>query len=283
MRAGAGWLVALLMVALLLLVPGPSAGGGAGTLTPQAYLPLAGGGPAGWWVPDVRTSWQWQLIDLPVDPGYEVALYDIDLFDNEAAVVADLHARGRRVVAYVSAGSWEDWRPDADQFPEAVRGLPLAGWPGERWLDVRQIEVLGPLMEARLDLAVQKGFDGVEWDNVDGYANATGFPLTYEDQLAYNILLAQAAHARGLSVALKNDLDQVPDLVAYFDWALNEECFSYDECDALQPFLDAGKAVMVVEYELETSQFCPQANAQGFNAMRKHWALDAWQAPCWYP
>jgi hypothetical protein len=236
---------------------------------------------SGWWIPDPRTAWQWQLTDLPVDPAYDVALYDIDLFDNDAAVVADLHRRGRRVVAYVSAGSWEDWRPDAVRFPEAVRGAPLADWPGERWLDVRQLDVLGPLMEARLDLAVQKGFDGVEWDNVDGYANATGFPLTYEDQLAYNIFLSEAAHARGLSVALKNDLEQVPDLVAYFDWALNEECFSYDECAALQPFLDAGKAVMVVEYELETSDFCAQANALGVNAMRKRWDLDAWQEPCW--
>jgi len=33
-----------------------------------------------------------------------------------------------------------------------------------------------------------------------------------------------------------------------FDWALNEECLSYDECDLLKPFLEAGKAVFHVEY-----------------------------------
>lgn len=41
-------------------------------------------------------------------------------------------------------------------------------------------------MQARLDLAVQKGCDGVEPDNVDGYQNNSGFPLTAQDQLAYN-------------------------------------------------------------------------------------------------
>ena len=30
-----------------------------------------------------------------------------------------------------------------------------------------------------------KGFDGIEPDNIDGFLNNTGFDLTYEDQLAY--------------------------------------------------------------------------------------------------
>ena len=54
-------------------------------------------------------------------------------------------------------------------------------------MDVRRIDVLGPIMESRLDMCEEKGFDGVEPDNVDGYLNDTGFPLTKEDQLSYNI------------------------------------------------------------------------------------------------
>src|SRR5258705_316926 len=82
----------------------------------------------------------------------------------------------------------------------------------------------------------------IEPDNVDGYANSSGFPLSAKDQLAYNRWLAEAAHARGLSIALKNDLDQVAALAPYFDWALNEECFQYKECGSLAPFTTAGKA-----------------------------------------
>ena len=52
------------------------------------------------------------------------------------------------------------------------------------------------------------------------------------------------AHARSLSVGLKNDVDQIPSLVSYFDWALNEECVQYNECNKYQPFFDAGKVVM---------------------------------------
>jgi hypothetical protein len=240
--------------------------------------------PGNWWVPPQRTTWQWQLTGLPVDQSYDVDMYDIDIFDNDASVVASLHAQGRKVIGYFSAGSWEDWRPDADQFPPEVLGNDN-GWPGEKWLDIRRLDVLGPIMEARMDLAAQKGFDGVEPDNVDGYSNKTGFPLTYQDQLNYNIFLANAAHERGLSVALKNDIEQIVDLEPYFDWALNEQCFQYRECDwpngGLLNFINAGKAVMNVEYKLRTSKFCPQANAWNFNSMKKNLDLDAWMEPCW--
>jgi hypothetical protein len=240
--------------------------------------------PGNWWVPPQRTTWQWQLTGLPVDQSYDVDMYDIDIFDNDASVVASLHAQGRKVIGYFSAGSWEDWRPDADQFPPEVLGNDN-GWPGEKWLDIRRLDVLGPIMEARMDMAAQKGFDGVEPDNVDGYSNKTGFPLTYQDQLNYNIFLANAAHERGLSVALKNDIEQIVDLEPYFDWALNEQCFEYRECDwpngGLLNFINAGKAVMNVEYKLRTSKFCPQANAWNFNSMKKNLDLDAWMEPCW--
>ena len=108
-----------------------------------------------------------------------------------AASSSDLHADGSAVVCYISAGSWERWRPDADRFPERVLGRSN-GWPGERWLDIRRRGVLRPIMEARLDMCARKGFDAVEFDNVDGYANRTGFPLTGADQLRYNVFLANA-------------------------------------------------------------------------------------------
>ncbi len=230
------------------------------------------------WQPAPGTTWQWQLTG-DIDTSFDVAMYDIDLFDTPELVIDELHADGRAVVCYFSAGAWEDWRPDADDFPGEVLGDDN-GWEGERWLDIRRLDVLRPIMAARLDLAAAKGCDGVEPDNVDGYTNTTGFPLSGADQLAFNTWLARAAHRRGLSVGLKNDLDQIPALVSRFDWALDEQCFQYDECDLLTPFVDAGKAVFGVEYRGKTSDFCPEANSLGFSWLRKRLNLGPWVDAC---
>ncbi len=242
-------------------------------------LPLSGAERPYYWSPAQNTTWQWQLSGT-LDRTINVAMYDIDLFGNSSSVVSALHAQGRRVVCYLSAGSWEDSRPDAAAFPDSVKGLVLAGYPNERWLDIRNLAVLGPILSARLDLCKSKGFDAVEPDNVDGFTNKTGFPLTYADQIAFNTWLANAAHARGLSVALKNDTDQIADLVGIFDWSLNEQCFEYKECNTLLPFIRAGKAVFNVEYKLMTSQFCAQANTLNFNSMLKDLDLTAFRQGC---
>jgi hypothetical protein len=254
---GAALLAALLLAACARPTPHPTAE--ADTAVPPA-------GTAGPF--HTGMTWQWQL-QGEVNTGWDVAMYDIDLFDTPPATIRRLKDDGRIVVCYFSAGSHEDWRPDAGDFPPAVVGRRLGGWPGERWLDVRAREALAPVMLARLDLAVEKGCDGVEPDNVDGYANATGFPLTAADQIAYNRWLAAEAHARGLSIGLKNALDLVPALVDDFDWALNESCFQYDECDALLPFVEAGKAVFGVEYTGDPVDYCPQAVAMGFSWLTK--------------
>jgi hypothetical protein len=232
------------------------------------------------WVPSPTTTWQWQLSGT-VDTSVDAQLFDVDLFTTPAGVVTKLHAQGRRAVCYLSAGSLEPDRPDTSAFPDAVVGAPLDGFPDEHWLDVRRLDVLGPLLEARMDLCRARDFDGVEADNVDGYANKSGFPLTADDQLRFNRFLATTAHARGLSIGLKNDLDQVSELEPDFDWALNEQCFQYDECERLKPFVDAGKAVFVAEYELEPAAFCARAQADGFMAMVKRLELGAYRRPCW--
>jgi hypothetical protein len=231
------------------------------------------------WIPAPGTTWQWQLSGT-LDTSVDVQMYDVDLFDTASAAVADLHAQGRRVVCYFSAGSLERWRPDAHRYPASVVGRPLSGWQGERWLDIRSLRVLRPLIDRRLDLCRSKGFDGVEADNVDGYANATGFPLTRVEQLRFNRFLASAAHARRLSIGLKNDLGQARLLEPDFDWALDEQCFQYRECDLLRPFTAAGKAVFEVEYELAPATFCTRAAADGFSALRKRLSLGPWRQAC---
>jgi len=230
-------------------------------------------------IPPVKASWQIQYTG-EINTGLNVDVYNLDLFDTEPAIISGLHERSIYVMCYFSAGSFEDWRPDANEFPGEVMGNDMEGWPGEKWLDIRQINLLAPILESRLELAVEKNCDGVDPDNVNGYTNETGFPLTYEDQLRFNIWLAESAHARGLAIGLKNDLEQIPDLFPYFDWALNEQCFYYQECDLLLPFIDAGKAVFNIEYELNTDEFCDQANKIGINSIHKNYELDEYIENC---
>jgi hypothetical protein len=104
-------------------------------------------------------------------------------------------------------------------------------------------------MKNRLDLAKQKGCDGVEPDNMDGYSNNSGFTLTASDQLDFNRFMAKEAHARKLSIGLKNDLNQIKQLVDDFDFAVNEQCFEYSECAQLTPFIQKNKAVLNAEYK----------------------------------
>jgi hypothetical protein len=229
-------------------------------------------------VPTPGTTWQWQLT-TPVDTGVDVAVYDIDGTENGADVVQALHGKGRKVICYVNAGADEDFRPDHGAFPARVRGK-ANGWKGEKWLDIRALDVLRPVMAARFDTCRTKGFDGVEADLVDGYASDTGFPLTARDQLAYNHMLADLAHQRGMSIGLKNDLDQVPALVGDFDFSVNEQCAEYGECDRLTPFIRAGKAVFHVEYKLDNAAFCAQTTGLRFSSMRKNKQLDSPRWPC---
>jgi hypothetical protein len=248
----------------------------------NAYLPILTQyyvSPGFWWHPTPGTSWQIQFSGTP-DLSLDVQMYDLDLFDTPTDAISQLHNQGRKVVCYFSAGSWENWRPDANLFPSEILGNDLEGWAGEKWLDIRRLDILESIMGARLDQAVQKGCDGVDPDNVDGYTNNPGFPLTYQDQIAYNTWIANQTHARNLAVGLKNDLDQINDLGSSFDWALNEQCFQYNECSLLAPFIQNGKPVFGIEYQGKPAVFCPQADAMNFDTVKKHLNLDAWRIAC---
>jgi hypothetical protein len=222
---------------------------------------------------DINTTWQWQL-QGELNSSYNVNIYDVDLFDTTVEDIARLNSEGKSVICYFSAGSWEDWRDDNASFSESVKGNELDGWPGEKWLNIAD-ESLKSIMRARLDLARDKGCKGVEPDNVDGYTNDTGFTLTAQDQLKYNKFLVYEAHKRELSIALKNDLNQIEELVYYFDFALNEQCHFYNECNLMQPFIDANKAVLNAEYDEKyvdntdgaRDDMCTSANNQGLKTL----------------
>jgi hypothetical protein len=148
-------------------------------------------------------------------------------------------------------------------------------------LDIRNSQVRS-IMQKRLDLAASKGCDAVDPDNVDGYTQDSGFPLTASNQLSYNRFLATEAHKRGMAIGLKNDLDRIKQLVDSFDFAVNEQCFQYQECDLLQPFIERDKPVFNIEYGGASTarKVCPQANKRDVDTLVKNLSLDAKRIAC---
>lgn len=230
------------------------------------------------WIPLPGMSFQIQFsgeLDLDV----EADVFELDAFDTESAVVQQLHQKGKYVICYINAGAVEDWRTDADLYSLDIVGKAYQGWPGENWLDIRDLEALAPILEARLDLCQSKGFDGVEFDNVDGYQNETGFDLTASDQLKFSRWLADAAHKRSLAAGLKNNPDQIGELEPWFDFLILESCYDQGWCDQAKPFVAAGKPVFVIEYS-RIDKYCSTASDSSKTLLQKKLELDAWRKTC---
>ncbi|MGZ4769485.1 MAG: endo alpha-1,4 polygalactosaminidase, partial [Ilumatobacteraceae bacterium] len=122
-----------------------------------------------------------------------------------------------------------------------------------------------------------KGCDGIEPDLDDTYNGYnTGFPLTMQDQLTFNRAVADLAHARGMSIGLKNGASSggvfEASMVQFTDWALNEECNQFGECGGYKVYIAANKAVFQVEYlgsGASVASICPADNAANFDGILK--------------
>lgn len=233
------------------------------------------------WMPTPGTSWQWQL-DGTIDTSFDVDAYDIDLFDTPDDVMDELHGAGRRVICYFDT-AYEPGRPDSAQL-ESYTHNEVEGWPGQFWLDVTEPAVVA-VMHDRLELAASRDCDAVEADDVDSRSNDPGTGITAAEQQAFIRDLADTAHGLGMSFGLKNDLEEIDQLLGDVDFAINEECFEYDECDTLAPFIAANKAVFQTEYtegSLATKgdEVCADANERDLDTLIKHLDLDAPRYSC---
>ena len=242
------------------------------------------------WSPTASTSWQIELAHPLTNTTFNASAYDIDMFDNNATTITTLHNQGRKAICYFSAGSYENWRPDARSFNNRTDlGSPLKGWPGEWWLNTNSTNVRN-IMLSRLDLAAAKGCDGVDPDNVDGYDNDNGLGLTQADAISFVNFLADAAHARNMSIGLKNAGEIIPQVLGKIQYAVNEQCVQYGECDTWQPFVEAGKPVFHIEYPdgapkvaaQKADSICGDASAKGYETVLKEMDLDDWVETCPY-
>jgi hypothetical protein len=220
-------------------------------------------------------SWYWYLgKDIIDNLNLSYDAYDLDLEYINLSIIKYLHKHNKLVICYFSAGTYEEFRPYADRFPKEIIGNKLESWKDESWLNIRDYDKFKDIISSLLTSAKEKGCDGVEADNVDAFINHNGFNLSYNDQLRYNLWLSEQAHKLGLAIGLKNDIEQIKDLVKYFDFAINEQCFQYDECTNLMEFTKRNKAVFGVEYNLGTKEFCSKAKQLNFSFYTANYNLD---------
>jgi hypothetical protein len=255
--------------------------------------------PGGRWIPPTgNVPWQWE-IDHPLNtasssdmgtgvttytgaPAPNPVVYDIDGFDNPASTVSALHADGFHVICYIEVGAAENYRSDYSQFPAAALGNVMPGYSSERYVDITNATVVS-IIENRIAMCAQKGFDAIEPDIDDSYTDNTGFPITMADDVNYNTVLASYAHSLGVSYGLKDgdDPDYAAAMLPIVDFALDEQCFQYSTCGSFYPsFANAGRAVFEAEYSTATTKFCPAANTDGFNAARFNVNLNGGRQPC---
>lgn len=250
---------------------------------PLVIDPVAGD----WFKPKPLTTFDWRLDEVGPGTIFDAEVVDIDAFDATEELVKELHGQGKKVLAYLSVGTVEDWRPDAHLFPASVVGNDYAGWEGEKWLDIRNIAQLSPILSSRLDMIKDKGFDAVEPDNIDGFEYpGPGFDLKKQDAQNFCIWLIEEAHKRGLSIGQKNAAELAPALVDGFDWMLTEDAFADDWQDEAKIYVSKGKAVFAVEYTDRMSEqsflnnVCPVAKTNNYSAILKDRELTAGKVAC---
>lgn len=234
------------------------------------------------WRPAMTDQFDWQFTS-PFDLESPSSTINLDAFDASRRLIARLRAQGTAAICYVNVGAWENWRADKRRFPQMVLGKKYVGWEGERWLDVRRLDILLPIMRARFQMCRDKGFLAIEPDNLDGFENDTGFRITRAQQVRYNRAIAQEAHALGLSIGQKNAPGLVAELAEIYDFAITEDCFHWKWCERFKPFLAQGKPVVAIEYPengRNPLKHCADAARMGIQIVIKRRKLDGWSARC---
>jgi len=238
--------------------------------------------------PQVGDSFEWRLDSIGLNEvnEYNCKIIDIDAFSASRQLVDAFHARGIKVIAYISVGTIENYRPDIALLPPEIIGNIYPAWPDERFLNIREIEKIKPFITSRFDMIKQKGFDGIEPDNMDGYEEVNGFDLTISDTKLFCEWIIEEAHNRRLSIGQKNTDELVPLLYKKFDWALTEDVFNTNTQNNFSQYISVGKPVFSAEYtdEMNITDFntfvCPKAKQLKYFAFLKNRDLTQWTYEC---
>lgn len=225
----------------------------------------------------VGDSWDWQLTE-PVDLDRAVSVLDLHPDLVTPGDLAALKRKGVRTICYVSIGTLEESARDANAFPDLVVGKTYEDWPDERFLDIRRLDVLLPIMKSRFEACKHEGFDAIEPDNMDVHDNDSGFPITADDVVAYVARLAAIAHSLELGIGQKNVPDLTGDLIGHMDFLIAESCFQDKWCTDVSAYVRAGKPIFDAEYTdrpIDFIEACEAASLQNIAMILKDRDLTA--------
>ena len=219
------------------------------------------------WVPAEDARWLARL-DGAINVDNSADFFYLDPQQQPADDLTSLHEQGRRYLCYLSAGTVESFRDDADLFPRHAVGNVVPDFPNERWLDLRDAEVRA-LMAKRIVALAEAGCDGVAPASLTGYETDSGFDLTLQDTLDYAHFVADAAHAAGMSVALSGPSALTLELWQSFDFGLAIGCVASTMCREYAALTAAEKPVLHVELGDESAalELCKSAQTLGFEAI----------------
>lgn len=206
--------------------------------------------------PKANAKFDYQIgQDYPPPAGVKVV--SRDWFEGTALV-------NKYSICYVNAfqtqadDPWVDRPDERSNWPQH---LVLSGlgddpnWGGEYLIDISTAAKRAAALawvKPMIDECAAKGFQAVEFDNLDSWTRFDGTPLAGQvpfgptEAAAYATGLAHHAHTRFLAAGQKNTvelLDQADEIG--FDFVMIEQCGVYDECEDFAAVYDK---VIAVEY-----------------------------------
>ncbi len=240
--------------------------------------------------PSTLPSWEWVLEGSSLPPAPPKRNYlGVDASDVTKTYIKQAKKNGTKPWCYVSIGTAEPWRDDFGDLRrldaaerqarrEGLFGGAVEGYEEERWLNPRKIRLLAPFMRKRFAVCRSMGFDLVEFDNMDGFVNETGFSVSTTDQEAYVRHLAAIAKEVGLAPIQKNAVNLVARLQSEFFGLLMEDCFLWNFCDIASHYVTANKPVFNAEIidsykdkgqSMETAEICRRSRQLGISTIFK--------------
>ena len=194
--------------------------------------------------------------------GAGPAVYDIDGIINPASTVESLHRLHAKAICYIEVGAAGDYYSAAAEGVAGVTyfaqlkaagdlGRRVPGYP-EYYLDINAASTLRIVESMIRQQCYAKGFDAVEPDIDDSYADTTSLRITEAENIRYDKMLGAYAHSLGLAWGQKNG-DADPRFSAalepYTDFLLDEECNFFRTCSSVTPpYVKARKMVLNAEY-----------------------------------
>lgn len=212
-----------------------------------------------WALPPINAKADYQLGgDYPPPKG--VTVVSRDWFEG-------LALKTGYTICYVNAFQTQPDEPRIDR-PDETSNWPAdlvlttlgddPDWPGEFLIDIstddKRRKALAHV-KPMINTCTNKGFDAVEFDNLDSWTRFDGtpkearVPFGKPAAIAYARLLTAYAHSRRLASAQKNTPQlgrHVSRTVIAFDFVVSEECGRYNEC---APYVKAfDRRIIAIEY-----------------------------------